>query len=135
MTTVKGHIDHLLYRYHFQDKNNDLIFRYVNTPHFPGLNTYPNHKHDIAYWNESQVRIGFYRSDGTEKIRIQAYPDIPTSGGAERHYYTYNGETATSSLYSQTDGGGSCSDGSVNAAINDENRPQYLSCRFIMRIK
>ena len=42
---VKGHIDHLSYRYHFQDSSNKLIFRYDNTPHFPELNTYPNHKH------------------------------------------------------------------------------------------
>jgi hypothetical protein len=36
---------HLGYRYHFQDKQNELIFRYDNTPHFPDLPTYPHHKH------------------------------------------------------------------------------------------
>jgi len=41
----EGHIDHLAYRYHFQDRENRLIFRYDNTPHFPGLKTFPNHKH------------------------------------------------------------------------------------------
>jgi hypothetical protein len=40
-----GYIDHLAYRYHFQDRDNNLIFRYDNTPHFPGLESYPNHKH------------------------------------------------------------------------------------------
>jgi hypothetical protein len=38
-------IDHLGYRYHFQDKDNKLIFRYDNTPHFPKFKTYPHHKH------------------------------------------------------------------------------------------
>ena len=40
----EGHVEHLAYRYHFQDKDNNLIFRYDNTPHFPGLKTFPNHK-------------------------------------------------------------------------------------------
>jgi Family of unknown function (DUF6516) len=40
-----GVIRHLGYRYHFQDERNELIFRYDNTPHFPGLNTFPHHKH------------------------------------------------------------------------------------------
>ena len=33
------------YRYHCQDKNNVLIFRYDDTPHFPDLPTFPHHKH------------------------------------------------------------------------------------------
>jgi len=41
----EGHVEHLGYRYHFQDKDNNLIFRYDNTPHFPGLKTFPHHKH------------------------------------------------------------------------------------------
>jgi hypothetical protein len=41
-------LEHLGYRYHFQDKNNELIFRYDNTPHFPGLPGFPHHKHHPA---------------------------------------------------------------------------------------
>jgi hypothetical protein len=41
----EGHVVHLAYRYHFQDMDNKLIFRYDNTPHFPSLKTFPNHKH------------------------------------------------------------------------------------------
>ncbi len=33
------------YRYHFQDNQNNLIFRYDSTPHFPDLPTFPHHKH------------------------------------------------------------------------------------------
>ena len=33
------------YRYHLQDAQNRLIFRYDNTPHFPSLPTFPHHKH------------------------------------------------------------------------------------------
>jgi len=38
-------IKHLGYRYHFQDQQNNLIFRYDNTPHFPDLKSFPHHKH------------------------------------------------------------------------------------------
>ncbi len=38
-------LKHLGYSYHFQDKENQLIFRYDNTPHFPNMKTFPNHKH------------------------------------------------------------------------------------------
>ena len=41
----KQNVDHLAYRYHFQDKDNRVIFRYDNTPHFPALKTFPSHKH------------------------------------------------------------------------------------------
>jgi len=40
--------EHLGYRYHFQDKNSELIFRYDNTPHFPDLPNFPHHKHNPA---------------------------------------------------------------------------------------
>lgn len=33
------------YRYHFQNSQNNLIFRYDSTPHFPDLPTFPHHKH------------------------------------------------------------------------------------------
>jgi hypothetical protein len=38
-------IHHLGYRYHFQDGQNNLVFRYDNTPHFPQLKSHPDHKH------------------------------------------------------------------------------------------
>lgn len=38
-------INHLNYRYHFQDDHNTLVFRYDNTPHFPDLESFPHHKH------------------------------------------------------------------------------------------
>ena len=36
---------HLDYRYHCQNAENALIFRYDSTPHFPDLPTFPHHKH------------------------------------------------------------------------------------------
>jgi hypothetical protein len=33
------------YRYHCQDENNLIIFRYDSTPHYPDLPTHPHHKH------------------------------------------------------------------------------------------
>jgi hypothetical protein len=40
-----GHIKRLGYRYHFQDRYNNIVFRYDNTPHFPKLVSFPHHKH------------------------------------------------------------------------------------------
>jgi hypothetical protein len=40
-----GEINHLNYRYHFQDKKNKLIFRYDNAPHVPNVDSFPHHKH------------------------------------------------------------------------------------------
>ena len=33
------------YRYHCQDTQNQLLFRYDSTPHFPDLPGFPHHKH------------------------------------------------------------------------------------------
>lgn len=33
------------YRYHCQNSQNRSIFRYDSTPHFPGLSSFPHHKH------------------------------------------------------------------------------------------
>ena len=38
-------LERLNYRYHFQNRQNNLIFRYDNTPHFPDLENFPHHKH------------------------------------------------------------------------------------------
>lgn len=38
-------LEFLDYRYHFQDEQNRLIFRYDSTPHFPNLPNFPHHKH------------------------------------------------------------------------------------------
>ncbi|MCY7381961.1 MAG: DUF6516 family protein [Microcoleus sp. CAN_BIN18] len=38
-------LEFLDYRYHFQNQNNCLIFRYDSTPHFPNLPNFPHHKH------------------------------------------------------------------------------------------
>jgi hypothetical protein len=42
---VDDRITPIDYRYHFQDENNKVIFRYDSTPHFPDLSTFPHHKH------------------------------------------------------------------------------------------
>ncbi len=40
-----GRLEHLDYRYHCQDDNNRLLFRYDSTPHFPQMVSFPHHKH------------------------------------------------------------------------------------------
>ena len=34
------------YRYHYQAKNKELIFRYDNSPHHKELKSFPHHKHE-----------------------------------------------------------------------------------------
>ncbi len=38
-------LTHLDYRYHCQDAENRLLFRYDCTPHFPDLSSFPHRKH------------------------------------------------------------------------------------------
>ncbi len=45
LQVVNGRVSHLDYRYHCQNKKNELIFRYDSTPHFPNLSSFPHHKH------------------------------------------------------------------------------------------
>jgi len=45
VVVVDGQLIHLDYRYHCQDGQNHLRFRYDSTPHFPGLASFPHHKH------------------------------------------------------------------------------------------
>lgn len=40
-----GRLVWLSYRYHFQNQQNALIFRYDDTPLFPKLPTFPHHNH------------------------------------------------------------------------------------------
>ncbi|CCE22113.1 toxin TumE [Methylotuvimicrobium alcaliphilum] len=42
---VGQRLTHLDYRYHCQDAENRLLFRYDCTPHFPDLSSFPHHKH------------------------------------------------------------------------------------------
>jgi hypothetical protein len=45
LVIIDNQLEFLDYRYHFQDEQNYLIFRYDSTPHFPHLSTFPHHKH------------------------------------------------------------------------------------------
>jgi len=45
LVATTGGLQTLGYRYHCQDRQQALVFRYDDTPHFPGLATFPHHKH------------------------------------------------------------------------------------------
>lgn len=45
VTVKNDQLTALDYRYHCQDNQNHLLFRYDSTPHFPDLPTCPHHKH------------------------------------------------------------------------------------------
>jgi hypothetical protein len=43
---VQQGVDRYTYAYHYQRSDGSVIFRYDNTPHFPSLATFPDHKHE-----------------------------------------------------------------------------------------
>ncbi len=45
VVSATGIVKKLKYRYHYEDPNGELIFRYDNAPHHRQLKTYPHHKH------------------------------------------------------------------------------------------
>ena len=45
LVVESGALETLGYRYHLQQADGKLIFRYDNTPHFPDLPSFPHHKH------------------------------------------------------------------------------------------
>jgi hypothetical protein len=58
LVVVDEQITAIDYRYHFQDGQNNLIFRYDNTPHFPDLLSFPHHKHladQVISCNQSSI--------------------------------------------------------------------------------
>lgn len=58
IVVVNDRLEFLDYRYHFQDENNCLIFRYDSTPHFPNLPKFPHHKHlphDVIAANKPEI--------------------------------------------------------------------------------
>lgn len=38
-------MERIIYRFHYADAENQLVFRHVNAPHHPELETFPHHKH------------------------------------------------------------------------------------------
>ncbi len=45
-----GHHDvkRVAYKFHYQQEDGTLIFRYDNVPHYPHLSTFPSHKHEAG---------------------------------------------------------------------------------------
>jgi len=42
---LRSPLQKVMYAYHYQTKDGDLIFRYDNTAHHKAVPTFPNHKH------------------------------------------------------------------------------------------
>jgi len=45
LVDIEEEIVRLMYSYHYQDSNANLVFRYDDTPHHPELVGFPHHKH------------------------------------------------------------------------------------------
>lgn len=43
---VQFGVERYMYVFQYQCVDENLVFRYDNTPHFPGLPTFPHHKHE-----------------------------------------------------------------------------------------
>jgi len=66
---IKGNFKWLSYRYHYQNPDGSIIFRYDDTPHHPEVNTYPDHKHT------GELVIGSVRPD-IEKVLLEVKEHI-----------------------------------------------------------
>lgn len=45
---VQFDVERYMYVYQYQGPDGKRVFRYDNTPHFPGLPTFPHHKHESS---------------------------------------------------------------------------------------
>ena len=43
--STQPRVERFTYVYHYQAADGAMIFRYDDTPHFPGLSSFPHHKH------------------------------------------------------------------------------------------
>jgi Family of unknown function (DUF6516) len=43
---VQHGVERFMYAYHYQRSDSTFLFRYDNTPHFPGLPSFPHRKHE-----------------------------------------------------------------------------------------
>lgn len=59
----------LKYRYHYMDKENEMIFRYDNAKHHKEIRTFPHHKHIPGRILESQ-------EPEIEEILIEIEPNV-----------------------------------------------------------
>ncbi len=100
--------------------------------------TYPDHYHQIADVVETTgFTLRFYNNAGVYSGGIYSVDNSVATGSAD-HETLFTGMSDGEIFYSKTDGGGACTR-TNDVAISDhssiENRPLYLSCRYVMRIK
>ena len=69
----KQDYERIIYKYHYQDKNSNLIFRYDNSPHYPQLSTFPAHKHVGGSIIEAEPPN---LTDVLAEIDALIYPDV-----------------------------------------------------------
>lgn len=60
------------YAYHYQDAQNQIIFRYDNAPHHPEVPTYPHHKHTL---NTIEPAALLHFGDVIKEIDQIIYPE------------------------------------------------------------
>jgi len=70
---IEGTFTWLIYRYHYQNPDESIIFRYDNTPHHPAVDTYPDHKHV----GESVISAA---RPGIEKVLSEVKEHIKSKG-------------------------------------------------------
>lgn len=70
---MKGTFTWLSYRYHYQNPDGSIIFRYDNTPHHPDVDIYPDHKHV----GESVISAA---RPGIEKVLSEVKEHIKSKG-------------------------------------------------------
>ena len=83
--TQEGRMQVVVYSYHWESAEGELIFRWDNTPHFPNLPGFPHHVHDgrsdavlpgqpmniFAVLERIQQKIALRRKVSASPLRLQ----------------------------------------------------------------
>jgi len=101
--------------------------------------TYPNHHHHFGHLDYQDLTNDiwdcyFFKSDNTQ-ARMWGFIDGVVASGSNvdspGRYYKYDDAYTDVDFYTAVDGGGSCTR-TTDVAIN---LPNYLTCKYIMRVK
>ncbi len=91
----------------------------------------PNHQHQVGEWLETggEYTLRMYNSAGDIQNVVQNWVTVNLQTGASPYKFGQV-KTGNTDLYSKTDGSST-----TGGASDVENRPLYLSVRYIQRIK
>jgi len=91
----------------------------ANVGDIGGSNTIANHKHQTGHLTGASTKHLYMYNSGGSNIQINSFEGLASNAHGGMLFY----QTSDITLYSKTDGGGG------------DNRPKYLSCQYIMKVR